>query len=83
MKNILLIVFVLPFLVSLSNGGMYPECWIRKGECLDGNAGPLVESVNPHLVKPQINHNIVKHALMNVMSVDDCAQQCFNETECR
>ena len=78
MKNILLVVFILPVLVSLSNGGMYPECWIKNVECLDGNVGPLIEAV-----KPQINHNIVKHALMNVMSLDDCAQQCFNETECR
>ena len=78
MNYILLVVLILPVFVSLSNGGMYPECWIKKAECLDGNVGPLIEAV-----KPQINHNIVKQAMMNVMSLDECAQQCFNETQCR
>ena len=78
MKIILLVVFVLSNFVCQSNGGMYPDCWIKKAECLDGNVGPLIEAV-----KPQINHNIVKESVMNVMSLDECAQQCFNETKCR
>ena len=64
--------------ISLSSGGLYPKCWIKKGECLDSNVGPLIEAV-----APQINHNIVKNASMGVESLDDCASQCFNETECR
>ena len=64
--------------ISLSSGGLYPKCWVKKGECLDGNVGPLIEAV-----APQINHNIVKNASMGVESLDDCASQCFNETECR
>ena len=63
---------------SSSNGGLYPECWIKNGECLDNNVGPLIEAVTP-----QINHNIVKNASMDVETLDDCAQQCFNDTECR
>ena len=64
--------------ISLSSGGLYPKCWIKKGECLDSNVGPLIQAV-----APQINHNIVKNASMGVESLDDCASQCFNETECR
>jgi len=64
--------------ISLSSGGLYPKCWIKKGECLDSNVGPLIQAV-----APQMNHNIVKNASMGVESLDDCASQCFNETECR
>ena len=70
--------FSLFAVISLSSGGLYPKCWIKKGECLDSNVGPLIEAV-----APQINHNIVKNASMGVESLDDCASQCFNETECR
>ena len=70
--------FLLFAFISLSSGGLYPKCWIKKGECLDSNVGPLIEAV-----APQINHNIVKNASMGVESLDDCASQCFNETECR
>ena len=76
--KIFFVVFLLSIVLSLSNGGMYPECWIKRGECLDNNVGPLIEAVTP-----QINHNIVKNATMDVGSLDDCAQQCFNDTECR
>ena len=76
-KLFLVVPFFITF-VSLSNGGMYPECWIKNGECLDNNVGPLIEAVTP-----QINHNIVKNASMDVATLDDCAQQCYNDTECR
>ena len=78
MKFLFGVIFVLLTIGSMSNGGMYPKCWIKKGECLDNNVGPLIEAI-----PPQINHNIVKNASMGVESLDDCAQQCFNETECR
>ena len=78
MRHISKLLFALSTVASLSNGGMYPECWIKRGECLDNNVGPLIEAI-----PPQINHNILKNATMNVESIDDCAQQCFNETNCR
>ena len=76
-KTFILVLLNTIFL-SLINGGMYPECWIKRGECLDNNVGPLIAAVTP-----QINHNIVKNASMDVATLDDCAQQCFNDTECR
>ena len=79
MTKIFLVVFLLSIVViHVSNGGMYPECWIKRGECLDNNVGPLIEAVTP-----QINHNIVKNATMDVDTLDDCAQQCFNDSDCR
>ncbi len=70
--------YFLLFCVGLSNGGKYPVCWIKNGECLDGNVGPLIEAI-----KPQINHNIANESVMNVMSLDDFAKECLKETECR
>ena len=79
MTKIFLVVFLLSIVViNVSNGDMYPECWIKRGECLDNNVGPLIEAVTP-----QINHNIVKNATMDVDTLDDCAQQCFNDSDCR
>ena len=78
MPRVFTFLLFITIFTSLSNGGMYPECWIKNGECLDNNVGPLIEAVTP-----QINHNIVKNASMDVETLDDCAQQCFNDTECR
>merc|ERR1712020_370612 len=36
----------------------YPQCWIRKGECLDNNEPPLREAI-----KPQINHNVIGESI--------------------
>ena len=55
----------------------YPDCLLKRGECLDGSKGPLLEDVKPHL-----DYNVVR-VVKNIPSVDECAKECFLEGECR
>lgn len=76
-----------PFLAlagGSASGGGYPQCWIRRGECLDNNEPPLrVASTDDQVaIKPQINHNVVGDSLPSA-SLDDCAEKCFDNVECR
>lgn len=64
-------------LAAVASGSKYPECWIREGECLDDNAGPLLEGV-----KPQINQNVVD-VVEDVQDFDACASQCVMNQDCR
>ena len=72
---LLLFLFGLCPLLTLAE---YPDCWVRTGECLDSNEGPLTAGVTP-----QKNPNVVGDAVPNVASFDDCAEVCFNNEECR
>ena len=55
----------------------YPDCLLKKGECLDGNQGPLLEAV-----KPMINQNIAKETIFDVENVEECSRRCFEDDEC-
>ena len=72
------------FVPDLVWGAGYPECWTRYGECLDNNEPPLrVASTDDQVaIKPQINHNVVGDSLPSA-SLDDCAEKCFDNVECR
>ena len=76
-----IVLFLFPNLVW---GTGYPACWIRHGECLDNNEPPLrVASTDDQVaIKPQINHNVVGDSLPSD-SLDDCAEKCFDNVECR
>ena len=63
-------------LVTTAKG--YPPCWIRRGECLDNNEPPLREAI-----KPQVNHNVIGNSIANITSVDACADECYDNSECR
>lgn len=56
---------------------LYPKCWIKYGECLDQNKGPLLKGV-----KPQINQNIVGESISNITSLDDCVSECVKNPDC-
>lgn len=45
---------------------------------MDDNEPPLREAI-----KPQINHNIVGESIENITSVDECADECYRNSECR
>ncbi len=62
---------------SLVSATLYPSSWLKSGECLDKNVGPLKKGV-----VPQINTNVVD-VLQVDGGVDDCVTQCMNETACR
>lgn len=56
----------------------YPRCWVREGECLDSNAGPLQVGVTP-----QTNPNVIGEAVQGVHDFENCSSLCFQEDECR
>ena len=56
----------------------YPRTWIKSGECLDGNVGPLVLGTTP-----PVNPNVVGEAVQNVASINDCADACRGNLDCK
>ena len=56
----------------------YPRTWIKSGECLDGNVGPLVLGTTP-----PVNPNVVGEAVQNVASINDCADACRGNSDCK
>ena len=70
----LLVVVAVAFSAALA---AYPSCWVKSGECLDQNKGPLMVGV-----VPQINPNVIM-AVSNVTSFDDCVSQCVDNVACR
>ena len=56
---------------------LYPQCWLKKGECLDQNVGPLEK-----YERPENNPNIVE-VRNETDSLDDCVEHCVNNANCR
>lgn len=54
----------------------YPKCWLKTGECLDQNVGPLMKGV-----RPQNNTNVVE-VRNATFSLDDCVTHCMNNDKC-
>ena len=65
-------------LLRFASGEGYPKCWIRRGECLDNNEPPLRAAI-----KPQINHNVIGNSIANITTVDECADECYDNPDCR
>ena len=61
-----------------NQGAGYPRPWIKSGECLDGNVGPLVLGTTP----PE-NPNVIGETVQNVATINDCADVCRNNSECK
>ena len=57
---------------------LYPKCWLRQGECLDDNVGPLVRGGG----KPQINQNVLQ-VINETFTLDDCVEHCHKNEDCR
>ncbi len=75
-----LCLFASPAAAADDSAMKYPSCWVRMGECLDSNAGPLKVGVTP-----QMNPNVIGESVKNVESFEECSSLCFrkeNET-CR
>lgn len=56
----------------------YPECWIKAGECLDHNQGPLLIGV-----KPANNSNVIDEAIPFIDTFDECIKRCMADEECQ
>lgn len=61
-----------------NQGAGYPRTWIKSGECLDSNVGPLVLGTTP----PE-NPNVIGEAVQNVATINDCADVCRSNSECK
>ncbi len=55
----------------------YPRSWVKTGECLDNNVGPLVLGTTP----PD-NPNVID-TVEGVINFNDCADKCANHSDCR
>ena len=78
MQQKVFVLFILPLIWTscVVQGSSYPDSWIRKGECLDMNEGPLLIGV-----KPQINQNIINSTKAD--NFGECVSQCKDYNECR
>ena len=56
----------------------YPRPWIKSGECLDANVGPLVLGTTP-----PVNPNVVGEAVQSVANINDCADACRGNSDCK
>ena len=64
--------------VGQNQGAGYPRPWIKSGECLDSNVGPLVLGTTP-----SENPNVIGETVQNVATINDCADVCKNNSECK
>ena len=64
--------------VAQNQGAGYPRPWIKSDECLDSNVGPLVLGTTP----PE-NPNVVGDTVQNVATINDCADVCRNNADCK
>ena len=65
---------ILNLAIAVCQGG-YQRCLVKNGECLDGNRGPLIENVKPH-----VNQNVINATAAT--SLEDCGRICFEDENC-